>query len=101
MTNAGDLIPGKVTKKLVLSTPSAELVDAYLFEIAKGYGVSWSPPKSHEKEGGGDVEPKGAERDAKVRPIFRRSHPFHVPIYANIINNRSTRRRSRQMCWIM
>ena len=80
MTNTGDLIPGKVTKKLVLSTPSPELVDAYLFEIAKGYGVSWSPPASLAKQGGGEIEPKEAERDGKVHPIF--SHPFHVRIYA-------------------
>ena len=68
MTN-GDLIPGKVMKKLVLSTPSPELVDAYLFEIAKGYGISWSPPTALDKEGRGDVEPKEPERDAKVAPF--------------------------------
>ena len=78
VTNGGDLIPEKVTKKLVLSTPSPELVDAYLFEIAKGYGVSWSPPGSVDKKGEGDVELKEVERDAKVCPIFCRSHPFHV-----------------------
>lgn len=66
-----------MTKKLALSTPSPELVDAYLFEIAKGYGVSWSPPESVDKAEGG-VEPKEVERDAKVCPIFRRSYPFHV-----------------------
>lgn len=31
--------------KLSLNTPSTELVDAYLYEIAKGYGITWSPPK--------------------------------------------------------
>ena len=25
-------------------TPSAQLVDAYLGEIAKGYNIAWSPP---------------------------------------------------------
>ena len=50
----------------MLSTPSPELVDAYLFEIAKGYGVSWSPPTPFAKEGGRDSEPKEAERDTKV-----------------------------------
>jgi vacuolar protein sorting-associated protein IST1 len=29
---------------LDISTPSVELVDAYLAEIAKGYGVVWSSP---------------------------------------------------------
>jgi vacuolar protein sorting-associated protein IST1 len=60
------LISAKVMKKLVLSTPSPELVDAYLFEIAKGYGVSWSPPTPLAKEGGGDGDQKGTEGDAKV-----------------------------------
>ena len=59
-------------KKLALSTPSSELVDAYLFEIAKGYGVSWSPPTPLTKEGGNDAELKEAGKDATVR-----SHPFH------------------------
>ena len=53
-------------KKLVLSTPSSELVDAYLFEIAKGYGVNWSPPTPLVKAGGDDAESKDAEKDAKV-----------------------------------
>ena len=78
MTNAVDLILGKVMKKLVLSTPSPELIDAYLFEIAKGYGVSWSPPTSLDKEGSNDVEPKEAERDAKVCPVLHRPRPPHV-----------------------
>jgi len=50
-------------KKLALSTPSPELVDAYLFEIAKGYGISWSPPIPLTKE---DGEPKKAEKDTEV-----------------------------------
>lgn len=60
-------------KKLALSTPSSELVDAYLFEIAKGYGVSWSPPTPLAKEGGSDAQPKAAEKDAVVRPSFTRT----------------------------
>lgn len=60
-------------KKLALSTPSSELVDAYLFEIAKGYGVSWSPPTPAVKEGGNDAELKEAEGDAKVCSGFART----------------------------
>lgn len=33
----------KVVRKLVVATPSSELVDAYLWEIAKAYGVNWAP----------------------------------------------------------
>jgi len=65
MENRENCVSDRVMKKLVLSTPSTELVDAYLFEIAKGYGVSWAPPTSVEKEQGGDVEPKEDERDEK------------------------------------
>lgn len=61
-------------KKLALSTPSSELVDAYLFEIAKGYGVNWSPPTPLVvNEAGGDAESKDAEKDAKVH-----SHPLRT-----------------------
>lgn len=33
----------QVTKKLNVATPPPQLVDAYLKEIAKGYGIDWSP----------------------------------------------------------
>ena len=85
-------------KKLVLSTPSSELVDAYLFEIAKGYGVNWSSPTPLAKEGGSDGEPKDAEKDVKVYldapRILSRSN------CANITNHRS-KKRKRGRCWIM
>ena len=34
----------QVVKKLVIATPSSELVDAYLTEIARAYGVPWRAP---------------------------------------------------------
>ncbi|ORX38047.1 regulator of Vps4 activity in the MVB pathway-domain-containing protein [Kockovaella imperatae] len=36
-------VPPRVLSKLALFTPAQELVDAYLYEIAKGYGVDWAP----------------------------------------------------------
>ena len=36
-------MPTRITSKLALFTPGKELVDAYLYEIAKGYGVDWTP----------------------------------------------------------
>ena len=33
----------QVTKKLAYLTPSTELVDAYLTEIARGYGLHYTP----------------------------------------------------------
>lgn len=52
----------QVSRKLDVSTPPAALVDAYLSEIAKGYGVPWSPPKP-----GGDVNDDNTEGGVKVR----------------------------------
>lgn len=53
-----------------MSTPPPALVDAYLSEIAKGYGVPWSPPKPD------DVNDDNAEGGVKVRlphqPLRRR-----------------------------
>ena len=51
----------QITSKLVTHTPSAVLVDAYLGEIAKGYGVNWTPPKE-----GNDGDDDG-EGGVKVR----------------------------------
>ena len=36
-------VPSRIISKLALYTPARELVDAYLWEIAKGYGVPWEP----------------------------------------------------------
>jgi vacuolar protein sorting-associated protein IST1 len=41
----------KVVRKLDIATPSAQLVDAYLTEIAKGYGVIWALPETDNKDG--------------------------------------------------
>jgi len=38
-------------KKITNNMPSADLVEAYLTEIAKGYGVQWNPGL---KQAGGD-----------------------------------------------
>ncbi|KAI1794029.1 regulator of Vps4 activity in the MVB pathway-domain-containing protein [Ganoderma leucocontextum] len=45
MENRDGCVSERVTRKLDVSTPSDALVDGYLSEIAKGYGVPWSPPK--------------------------------------------------------
>ena len=37
-------------RKLVIDTPSPELVDAYLEEISKAYGVEWSPREAISSE---------------------------------------------------
>ncbi|KAG5341695.1 IST1 like protein [Termitomyces sp. T112] len=43
MDNRDGCVSERVMRKLDVATPSSELVDAYLHEIAKGYNVNWSP----------------------------------------------------------
>ena len=59
LTSMPDL---KVMRKLGIETPSPELVDAYLGEIAKGYGVHWSPPGQDQARDspGGDLKVRNA-----------------------------------------
>ncbi|ORY35024.1 regulator of Vps4 activity in the MVB pathway-domain-containing protein [Naematelia encephala] len=39
-------VPPRILSKLALFIPSKELVDAYMYEIAKGYNVDWAPEPS-------------------------------------------------------
>ena len=36
-------VPPRILSKLAIFTPAQALVDGYLYEIAKSYGVSWKP----------------------------------------------------------
>ncbi|KAI0830804.1 DUF292-domain-containing protein [Trametes gibbosa] len=69
MDNKDGIVSERVTRKLAISTPSSALVDAYLGEIAKGYGVPWSPPKppspgpSSSAGGDGDDGPEGGVQE--------------------------------------
>ncbi|KAI0050630.1 DUF292-domain-containing protein [Auriscalpium vulgare] len=64
MENRDGCVSDRVMKKLSVEMPSAELVDAYLTEIAKGYGVRWTSPSmpapgpsgGEDSTGGGDVK---------------------------------------------
>lgn len=60
----------QVTRKLDIATPPPALVDAYLVEIAKGYGVDWSPSKPDEVDS--NTQPDdGPEGGTKVcRRLF-------------------------------
>ncbi|KAJ3905843.1 DUF292-domain-containing protein [Lentinula edodes] len=62
MENRGSCVSDRVVRKLDIATPSTELVDAYLAEITKAYGVPWS---SAAATNGGE----GPEGSLKVRPI--------------------------------
>ena len=43
-------VPERIRFKLALYTPGRELVDAYLYEIARGYNVDWTPEPPADKE---------------------------------------------------
>lgn len=57
-------VPARVSSKLALFTPSKELVDAYLGEIAKGYGVSWLPEPSFSADGADGEDKSGGSGGA-------------------------------------
>ncbi|KAH7922842.1 DUF292-domain-containing protein [Leucogyrophana mollusca] len=64
MENRNQCVSERVIKKLVIETPSPELVDAYLGEIAKAYGVKWTPPSSQSQDnhgGEGGVKEPGSK----------------------------------------
>ncbi|RPD65062.1 DUF292-domain-containing protein [Lentinus tigrinus ALCF2SS1-6] len=73
MENRDGCVSERVTRKLDIATPPPALVDAYLSEIAKGYGVPWSPSRP---EGADDGQDNGPEGGVKVRgkDIFRLSY---------------------------
>ncbi|KAF8600869.1 DUF292-domain-containing protein [Ceratobasidium sp. AG-I] len=58
MENKDKCVSERVTRKLEVATPSAALVDAYLGEIAKGYGIDWSPPPPPPPSAPTDLKPK-------------------------------------------
>ncbi|KAJ3869219.1 DUF292-domain-containing protein [Lentinula novae-zelandiae] len=63
MENRGSCVSDRVVHKLDIATPSTELVDAYLAEITKAYGVPWS---SAAATNGGDG-PEGSLKDATAQ----------------------------------
>jgi hypothetical protein len=63
----GEGVAERVVKKLKVDTPSTELVDAYLTEIARFYGVPFGETKTATDDEDDDDEPSGgiAEEDDK------------------------------------
>ena len=60
MENRQECVNKRITNKLLIKQPSATLVDQYLGEICKAYGIDWSSDHSEGNEskddddGGGD-----------------------------------------------
>ncbi|KAF9245680.1 DUF292-domain-containing protein [Melanogaster broomeanus] len=74
MENRGGCVSDRVVKKLVVETPSPQLVDGYLTEIAKAYGVKWTSPTAltvgrdeGSKVGG---QPLAAEEPSEALPVY-------------------------------
>lgn len=78
MENRDGCVSERVMKKLTIDMPSSELVDAYLTEIAKGYGVNWAPlvtpGKTDDDDEGGGVKEATAEKQAV--PVVSASAAF-------------------------
>ena len=65
--NEDNIVPTRLSSKLIIQTPSADLVDLYLYEIAKTYGVPWVPESVKNKEA---EESLGAPPDASLYLIL-------------------------------
>ncbi|KAF7337604.1 hypothetical protein MSAN_02233700 [Mycena sanguinolenta] len=71
MENRDGCVSERVVRKLVNVTPSSELVDAYLHEIAKAYGVEWSAPlPTHSADATGEstTDPSAAVGEQEKEP---------------------------------
>ena len=71
----GEGVAERVVKKLRVETPKPELVDAYLSEIARFYGVPYgeATPEPEDVEDDDDDEPSGGiaeEADAELEPAL-------------------------------
>jgi len=66
MENRDGIVTERVSRKLTIATPSPELVDAYLTEIAKAYSVNWSAAPLG-TTGGDDGADGGAKELAKEK----------------------------------
>lgn len=76
-------VPPRILSKLAVYRPPAELVDAYLQEIARGYGVSYMPPLRGDEEGviADDVvdDAEGQGSDGDDGGNVKESEPIAVP----------------------
>ncbi|TFK77504.1 DUF292-domain-containing protein [Pluteus cervinus] len=73
MENRDDLVSDRVRRKLSTETPSPELVDAYITEIAKAYGVPWTPlAKLNEEKQEGLSEKDGEDASSQLPDVAKK-----------------------------
>ncbi|KAJ3855060.1 DUF292-domain-containing protein [Lentinula lateritia] len=68
MENRGSCVSDRVVHKLDIATPSTELVDAYLAEITKAYGVPWTSAAAT-NGGDGPLKEAAAQSDMVLPDI--------------------------------
>lgn len=59
IANDPPVVPPRIVSKVAIYVPPKELVDAYLEEIARGYGLAWRAPVSlseAKEDTGGDED---------------------------------------------
>jgi len=64
------LVHLKVARKIEVKTPSADLVNAYMGEIAKAYSVAWEAPQSTSKESDDNSNSGNGHGDGGVKVRF-------------------------------
>lgn len=72
---------------MTFHTPSADLVNAYLKEIAKGYGVDWSPDPSPDEDASFGGDGGGGGGGVKVNSGFPSSVPTKRKKKGSLITN--------------
>lgn len=82
--------PSQVMRKLVIETPSDQLVDAYLSEIAKAYSVKWAsaPLTAAVTEQGVVVRQSSLKSRLEAEGLFRKDGndtPESLPLYSREI----------------
>ncbi|TCD65472.1 hypothetical protein EIP91_002590 [Steccherinum ochraceum] len=107
MDNKDECVPTRVVTKLKVETPSKELVDAYLREIAKGYGVPWADPASSKDDDGDGGDDGGVKSKYAADPfsysltLILRIPKKNVPPLPGSSNSRdgkALRRSTRGLC---
>ncbi|KII94036.1 hypothetical protein PLICRDRAFT_413911 [Plicaturopsis crispa FD-325 SS-3] len=91
MENRDGCVSERVVKKLSMATPSAELVDAYVAEIARAYGVPWTEPTraGQESPNDGDGPEGGVKEKARAPPLPADTTPPISPTASITIIDRS------------
>lgn len=72
--NIDGLVPERITSKLTVKAPPTELVDLYLYEIAKAYSVDWRPQGFSEPN---DLNAAATVDETPVTPTKSETKPPH------------------------